>query len=338
MQSDSTVLDKISTAVIESNDLDSLVRPLLEVIQDVTGLESIYLTRIDQYESLQQVLFSYNKQAKRFEIPEDLSVSWEDTLCKRALQESLFYTNQVAEHWGDSEAASALGITTYLSQPIYVGDTEVYGTLCGVSRTSVNVSTEARRLMSMLSRIISREVERNYLLDRLQKENISYSHQAMTDPLTGIPNRRSFHSELSKALANRRKSDSGLFVAFIDLDGFKEINDRYGHDAGDRLLIEITQKMASGMRETDFLARYGGDEFILFGRTEMAHHSESRETIQARLESLTSGTFELENDRLYYQGASVGVVIYEAGESADALITRADNEMYSIKKSRRANR
>ena len=110
------VLDKLATAITNSDDLEGLVRPLLEILEAITGLESTYLTRIDENQGVQHILFSRN--TRQLEIPEGLSVEWSDTLCKRALDEQRAYTDDVAECWGDSEAAKALGIRTYLSEPV----------------------------------------------------------------------------------------------------------------------------------------------------------------------------------------------------------------------------
>lgn len=329
------VLDKLATAVTSSDDLEGLVRPLLKILEAITGLESTYLTRIDEDQGMQHILFSRN--TRQLEIPEGLSVEWSDTLCKRALDEQRAYTDNVADCWGDSEAAKAMGIHTYLSEPVRVGDGELYGTLCGASGSSIAVSSQAQRLLAMLAKIIARQIERERLLERLQHENRVYSYYALSDPLTGIPNRRALMQELARALANCRRDGRRIHVAFIDLDGFKAINDVYGHDAGDRFLIQIAQRLKEGVRTGDFVARYGGDEFIVFGLAHAENMEASRQTIQQRLESLTSGVFHLDATNINYPGASVGVVTSASDEhSCDALIARADSAMYSVKQARKA--
>lgn len=338
VQSDE-ILEKLAITIADSNDLEQLVRPFLELLEEITGLESTYLTRIDEAEGLQHILFARNTQAQKFEIPEGLSVPWEDTLCKRALDEQRPYSDDVAGCWGDSQAAKALGIRTYLSEPIRIGEGKLFGTLCGASGSSIGVSIEARRMLSMLARIIARQLERDFLMEKLERENLVLSHQALLDPLTGVPNRRALMQELARALAGAQRTGTSLFVAFIDLDGFKSINDQYGHDAGDRFLIQFAQKLKSGLRDADFISRYGGDEFVVFGPANTSNLDEDRLLFGERLRQLTAGTFMLNEHEYFYPGASVGVVTSRAYEKDnESLLARADAAMYCIKKSRRVTR
>jgi len=328
------VLNRLAVTVAEEDDLESLVRSLLELLEAVTGLESTYLTSIDTASGVQRIVFARN--SKKLSIPEGLTVPWGDTLCKRALDEGQMYTDDVAHQWGDSEAAKALGLTTYISEPVRVGDNELYGTLCGASKQKVYVSDEARHVLSMFSRLIARQLERDQLLAALRREHITLREYALSDPLTGIPNRRSMESELKRSLANADRAGSALHLAFIDLDGFKAINDEHGHDAGDRFLIEMAKTLKNGLREGDFVARIGGDEFVVFGAACSNDHENARKAIQKRLEGLTRGLFNLGTESIDYGGASVGVVTSEPGmKSSEALLARADEAMYGVKKARR---
>lgn len=331
------ILNRLAETISDSSDLEQLVRPFLEILEEVTGLESTYLTQIDEAAGLQHILFARNTMARKFEIPEGLSVAWEDTLCKRALDEQRPYSDDVEGCWGDSQAARALGIRTYLSEPVRIGEGHLFGTLCGASGSTLGVSIEARRLLSMLAKLIARQLERDALMDKLERENIAFSQQALLDPLTGIPNRRALMQELSRALAGAQRTGIPLFVAFIDLDGFKRINDVYGHDAGDRFLIQFAQKLKEGLRDADFISRHGGDEFVAFGPANASRLEEDRQLFSERLRELTAGTFMLNEEAFVYPGASVGVVTSSAEEKdSETLIARADCAMYRVKQSRRS--
>ncbi|MDX1552204.1 MAG: sensor domain-containing diguanylate cyclase [Marinobacter sp.] len=328
------VLNKLAVAVSEDDDLESLVRSLLELLEAVTGLESTYLTHIDTANGVQRIVFARN--SKDLSIPEGLVVPWDDTLCKRAIDEGQMFTDDVRNCWGDSEAARELGLTTYISEPVCIGDNELYGTLCGASRQKVPVSDEATRLLSMFSKLIARQLERDQLLATLRREHITLREFALTDLLTGIPNRRAMEVELKRSLSNAVRTGSAIHLAFIDLDGFKSINDDYGHDAGDRFLIEMARKIRAGLREGDFIARIGGDEFVVFGNAVSDDYSASRAAIQQRIADLSKGTFHLGVADIDYEGASVGVVTSEPGmKDPEALLPLADEAMYFVKKTRR---
>lgn len=328
------VLNVLTDVITKSDDLESFVRPLLDLLESVSGLESTYLTSVDLQSNTQTILFSRN--TCELNIPEGISVPWDDTLCKRAITENRYYVDDVPEHWGDSQAAKALGITTYLSAPIEIVDGQLYGTLCGASKSRVPVDDDTSRLLFMFSKMIARQVERELLISRLKKENAVYQKVALSDPLTGITNRRGLFIELSRMLEVAQRSHAVIHLAFIDLDNFKQINDEYGHDAGDRFLIDIANRLTSGVRQADMVARYGGDEFVVFGLDFSGDLEKGQATFRKRVESATMGKFDVGDKLIDYPGASVGVVTSENGnvKSTD-LVNRADELMYEIKQARK---
>jgi diguanylate cyclase len=152
-------------------------------------------------------------------------------------------------------------------------------------------------------------------------------HQATHDPLTGLPNRREFTARLLHAAQGGRE----LVVLFCDLDGFKEINDQYGHLAGDQVLIEVAARLRRCMRENDELCRYGGDEFLILctDATQDAAAELCRRIADA-LEPFVHAYGEP-----IVVGASVGAVIGTGGDDPEELIHRADEAMYAAKQNRR---
>ncbi len=328
------VLSRLAEAVADTEDLEGLVRPLLEIIGTITGLESTYLTYIDTDKGVQKIVYARN--SGQLQLPEDLSVPWDDTLCKRALEEGRAYTDAVGECWGDSGAARELGITTYLTEPVRLVDGELYGTLCGASSERVGISPHSLKLLKLFSQLISHQLERERLLDLLEAQNREYSQHALSDPLTGIANRRALLNELERMLAQAERNETAVHIAFIDLDNFKAINDTHGHDVGDRFLLEITGKLKDGLRGSDLLARVGGDEFVVVGTAAAGSDSQGREELCKRLEALSRGSFNVGGFEIDYAGASVGVISSRKGErDVPALLARADEAMYLVKKRRK---
>lgn len=322
------VLPELAETVAEAEDLETLTRPMLIMLEQLTGMESTYLTHIDELAGIQRILYSRN--VRQMQIPEGLEVPWGDTLCKRALEEGRPYTDDVAGCWGDSDAAKALGIKTYLSTPVRHGGGELYGTLCAASDRPVPLKPEILKTLEMFSNLIAAQVDRERMVAKLRRDNAELTSRALTDPLTGVANRRALGEELARRLA--RREDNTVLVGFIDLDGFKTINDKHGHDAGDRFLKQISTRLAANIRAGEFMARFGGDEFIVLGE------SGEPGRLRSRIEQLTVGIFDLGSTVIDYGGASVGVTVANADETVDALLKRADAAMYDIKKSRRVLR
>ncbi len=321
-------------SVASARTLEELVRPLLEVLEAFTGMESTYLTSIDEQAGVQNVLFARNSRQLR--IPEQLVVPWNDTLCKRALDEQRLYTDDVADCWGDSEAARALGIQTYVSTPVRMEDGSLYGTLCAASAERMPLTDDAERALRMFSRLIGQQLERERLLGQLQAANAALAASALIDAVTGLPNRRALMHEMSRRLAHSQRQHETLLVAFIDLDGFKAINDRHGHDAGDRFLAAIGRALSSTLRTEDFAARLGGDEFAVLGL--VPHHDvpHAIEALHDRLAQCTRGLFELGDIMIEYGGPSIGVVAAGDGQSDPVgLLASADAAMYAAKRQRR---
>lgn len=325
----------IAESVTGARTLEELVRPLLEVLETLTGMESTYLTSIDADAGVQRVLYSRNTRQLR--IPEALEVPWADTLCQRALDEGCEYTDDVPARWGDSDAARALGIHTYVSTPVRLEDGTVYGTLCAASARCLPLADDAQRALRMFSRLIGQQLERERLLDRLQEANAALAASALVDAVTGLPNRRALMQELTRRIAHCQRQHEALVVAFIDLDGFKAINDRHGHDAGDRFLAAMGRTLAGALRADDFAARLGGDEFVVVGTVAHAEGPDSIAAFGDRLSQCTRRRFDLGTVTVEYGGASVGVVV--AGDDRpgpDALLARADAAMYAVKRARKA--
>lgn len=160
-------------------------------------------------------------------------------------------------------------------------------------------------------------------------------YQANFDMLTNLPNRRHIEHHLSNEIINQEHASklSKLAIFFIDLDGFKEVNDSLGHSMGDKILLESAIRLKALISEYDgYVARFGGDEFIASFRCQSREDAElvAEETILAFKENFTL------NDSQLQLGCSIGVVLYpEHGENSEDLIRRADTAMYKAKEAGR---
>lgn len=153
------------------------------------------------------------------------------------------------------------------------------------------------------------------------------------DPLTKLTNRSLFNDRLISALQTAQRQGNELALLFLDVNDFKRINDVHGHAAGDRVLCIIAQRLKSCVRETDTVARIGGDEF-----TVLLTGIQSRDAISKKLDQIhkvLSEPLAPEFGTLKMPLCSIGVAYYpEHGEDADALLTHSDSEMYRMKRYR----
>lgn len=158
--------------------------------------------------------------------------------------------------------------------------------------------------------------------------------RALTDPMTGLPNARSLQARFESEISRARRTGNRFQILMIDLDGFKTVNDTFGHKAGDLLLKELSDLMKAELREYDFLARYAGDEFVA-----IIPESDTEAAIELsqRIER-SVGRFRLDvgDGRFASVGVSIGNAAYpNNGETLDQIVIAADKAMYAVKERRK---
>lgn len=172
-------------------------------------------------------------------------------------------------------------------------------------------------------------------IDRLREKVASLEQRvcqldelAHRDPLVDLPNRRSFIGSLEALIARVDRYGDQAAMLFVDLDGLKGINDRFGHGAGDKALIAVARMLVASVRKSDYVARIGGDEFgVLLERIDERGAWEMALRV---VETVVGAQFEVDGAR-HPLSVAVGVGRIDAGDDPQAVIERADKEMYRVK-------
>lgn len=336
------LIEQLSQSVSTARTVEDLTRPLLEMLQAVTGFESAFLSVVDEAIDLQTILYASNGNAMR--LHQGDSVRWEDSLCRRVLSKGVHFDNEVPAHWPGLEIVQRLGIQTYTGVQVRNSDGSLYGTLCALDTRVRPKTPESEHVLALFASLIGRQMEREQLIQQLLETNQRLASFAGTDPLTGLPNRRALMDALQRMLEQGARRQLEVYVTFLDLDGFKFVNDNYGHEVGDQLLTAIAERLRGALRAEDFVARLGGDEFVAIGLGPAlesgAASTPAPESWARRLADATRGHFDLAGASLDYAGASVGTLSLhpETVHQADAVLRMADEAMYQHKMARRMAR
>ena len=202
------------------------------------------------------------------------------------------------------------------------------------------ISSEASALIAQLRETVLRLEQEKELLEarcsRIEKDREHAWYWATRDSLTGLPSRALFEDRLLLTVKLAERASRRVAVAYLDLDGFKQLNDHYGHAAGDELLVRIARRLQQALRETDTVARFGGDEFALL--LEDLDPVVAAEFLRERVHRSVCAPMELDAT---FNGApvvirprvSIGVALFpDHARSADQLLKLADQSMYAAKR------
>jgi diguanylate cyclase (GGDEF)-like protein/PAS domain S-box-containing protein len=191
-----------------------------------------------------------------------------------------------------------------------------------------------------VARVADENGRSRYVIDQVQDisdrktAQQALEHQALHDALTGLPNRVLARDRLDQAILLARRQQIPVALLIIDLDHFKEVNDSFGHQAGDQLLRQVGERFTTELRETDTVARLGGDEFAI---VLLAADAEAASLVAVKLLAALERPFLVEGQALDV-GASIGIAICpDHADTADSMIRRADIAMYVAKRSRRTH-
>jgi diguanylate cyclase (GGDEF)-like protein/PAS domain S-box-containing protein len=218
--------------------------------------------------------------------------------------------------------AVELGIRATWAVPIELPNREaVAGTLTLLFDTA---DVDRDRNRALLERVVS--LAAVAIEQARAREDLE--HRAYHDALTGLPNRALLNDRLTHALQRSRRDETAVAVLFLDLDRFKLVNDSLGHDAGDRLLTQVAQRMLGGLRGSDTVARLGGDEFVVVVE-DVKDDLEIHAAVQ-RVAAILEQPFEVDSETLFVS-ASIGVSVARDDAQAIDLLREADDAMYRAK-------
>ncbi|ARP91991.1 hypothetical protein CAL14_18285 [Bordetella genomosp. 9] len=218
------------------------------------------------------------------------------------------------------------------------------GSLCGAAREGLDPSwlavviivvTLAVIAIALITSVLDvrMEARTSVLATSLAEANEELTYLALHDNLTKLPNRLLLEDRLQQAIHTATRERSYFAVMFMDLDGFKAVNDAYGHHIGDRLLVEVAARIRANVRAQDTVARLGGDEFVLVTQVE---DPADAATIASKLVRIAEEAIEMEGHPLHVS-ASVGIAIYPGnGRDQHELLANADAAMYYAKSSGRS--
>ncbi len=256
-------------------------------------------------------------------------------LCKRALDEGRRYTCDVATHWGDFQAAKALGITTYVSTPVTLADGSLYGWLCAASFKRRKLSERSELVLQLFARLIAQQIQNEQLLQQLQQANAALTTASYIDEVTGLPNQRAVFDLLPQLFSRAEKDSRCVLVDFAGLDDFKPINDELGHEAGDDFLCAVGERLKEGVRHDEIVGRVGGDELIVAGEDPVDPEEAQlvAEAFKSRLCKLLTGNYQLHSSLINYAGPNIGAIaINPVATNPELALSEASRAMYLDKK------
>lgn len=219
---------------------------------------------------------------------------------------------------GNPLVTGAPDIRFYAGVPLVNPEGAVLGTLCVLDRKPRRMSAERQRILVRLAEAVMTTLELRRAMNRVHR-------LSMTDALTGLLNRPALMDALDKAVARLNRHGEGFALLYLDLDGFKQVNDREGHATGDEVLRELAAVLWDNLRREDMAARLGGDEFavLLTGREPDAA------IVAERLQRMLEAAMRAKG---WAVTASIGAVsFHNAPESVDAALSLADSLMYGAK-------
>ena len=345
---------KASQAISEELELEGILEKLIYSLLECSGAQHIYyIDRVNsRYEiqaeghsGLKDACIIFKRPAEGRELP--LSIV---SFVERTLETVILDDAESSRIYGKDVHIKEKHCKSVLCMPI-LSKGEMKGILYLENNLAAGVFDQRRKenLLPIAAQLAI-SLENAYLYEHLRylvdertkalKEEIKVRKKAEKklermanyDSLTGLPNRRLFYEILSQSLLEAETGRKKLAVLYMDLDGFKEINDTYGHDKGDLVLTEAARRLCHAVRGSDTVSRIGGDEFVLL-LNGIADEDEIRHVCMRILNEIRQPFLILEDQSVQIT-VSIGISVYpQDGQDEKSLLTQADQAMYCVKKS-----
>jgi diguanylate cyclase (GGDEF)-like protein len=303
----------VQTAIATSKfDLDSVMNTVVEEAQQLTGADAAVVEIPDGDELVYRAVAGAAAEHLGLRLARRTALSGAALRSRRVL----VCADSDTDSRADREASRRVGARSIVVVPL-LRDRAAAGVLEVYSAAPDAFGPDHVRTLAVLADVLGSALARAELLAQLRE-------LADTDALTGLANRRSWYHALEAAIVRSRRHGHPVSVLLLDLDGFKEVNDRLGHSAGDLMLRTIASHWSAALRDTDLLGRVGGDEFAAL--LEHADEQAAFDIVGRLRGALPAG-----------ERFSAGAATWDGEESVDELVARADFDMYADKRSRRAS-
>lgn len=308
----------ISEAAQASDDLTNLFRRSHEIIGQLLPAPGFFVALPEGPD--RQLQFAYRTGA---DFPGDQQM--------RLLCEEVFHSNAPLALDAGMEASLPAPLQALarampdsaLAVPLTVADGTVGVLALRTGTGDVHYGAKDRELLIFVSNQLANAIQRKQLHAQLH-------FMALHDELTRLPNRHLFLDRFGTALARARRHGCQLALLFIDLNRFKQVNDKYGHVYGDRLLLQVATRIQTVVRDSDTLARLGGDEFVILLEDNVLPHD--TDTVIDKIHCALADPFTLSGEVVVHISASIGIAHYPAqGKDIHELISQADASMYAAK-------
>jgi diguanylate cyclase (GGDEF)-like protein len=304
-----------------------------QLLRDVREALQMDVAFVSEFAGDQLVFRKLEGEAESFGWHEGESFPIDESYCKRVLDGRIPNVVPDAKREDatkDLRVTSEADMGSYCAVPLVLSDGRLYGTLCCVSHApDLWLRERDLRLMERTARELVKHLER---LDSVLR---SLGELAARDHLTGVYNRRAGEEQLVKDIARAERGGGTMALAVLDLDRLKPINDEHGHRAGDACLEHFASVLCRSVREGDWIARWGGDEFVVGVWQAQGEETSAERVLERAAGKLREDPPVLPSGEEARVTFSAGVVQWRGGDDAQGLFRKADEALYRAKRAGR---